>query len=64
MFVECLLLAMLCTRLFISTASIVTTSLGLRNPCSHVIDKETSSEMLSNFAENTLPVLNAEGLQP
>lgn len=65
MFVECLLLAMLCTRLFISAAFfILTTSRGLRNHWSHVVDKETGSEKLSDFVEGTLPVLNAEGPQP
>lgn len=65
MFVEWLLLAMLCSRLFLSTASLIlTTSLGLRNYCSHVIGKETGSEKLSDPAEETLPVLNGGGLQP
>ena len=65
MFVECLLLAMLCTRLFISAAFfILTPSRGLRNHWSHVVDKETGSEKLSDFVEGTLPVLNGEGPQP
>lgn len=56
---------MLGARLFLSTASLIlTTSLGLRNYCSHVIGKETGSEKLMDSAEKTLPVLNGGGLQP